>query len=557
MMHRIAAVLVTASVVCVTVNAADAAGLPAIKASDRNAVPACVTPGRLISFLKARNPGLDPRFDSVPVAYMRYGEELNLRWDYAFFQMMLETGNLAFRRGNGKPGDVKPTQNNFAGLGATGGGEPGESFASVDAGVKAHLQHVLMYSGAHVDNPVAERTRKVQEWGVLTSWQQGFSNPITYADLAKKWAPGSRGYVSDIQSISDAFFTEFCNRPDPAPALVQEARTGIGAASATKVAAAAPLPPKYELKQPITDASALSFQAEVKVEPSKPAPAVALAPTTTTVAAEAAPATAEAVPAAADPVATAAQPGEPDKPTGADLVRQAMERGKAEGATLSGLGAGAIARPPLELPSEGTSSNPLTKLLAFLSPSTAATTSPAPAQEAVQPEAKVEVAVVQKPAFEALPQVPEKAPQKSQEASARSVEILNKDTSVAAKTGDGKPVEKSETAKAEKPAASVQLAAAGPGAKSATVQKAPAKSAEKQPSKCRVFTASYGGQKSIIIKAPDDAFVNYTVLDVNEGTEEREAAAYIAAYAKGGQRVGEFASQATALDKAFELCPEG
>jgi len=49
----------------------------------------------------------------------------------------------------------------------------------------------------------------------------------------------------------------------------------------------------------------------------------------------------------------------------------------------------------------------------------------------------------------------------------------------------------------------------------------------------------------------------YTVLDVNEGTEAREAEAYIAAYAPGGKQVGEFKSQASALDKAFELCPEG
>jgi hypothetical protein len=33
--------------------------------------------------------------------------------------------------------------------------------------------------------------------------------------------------------------------------------------------------------------------------------------------------------------------------------------------------------------------------------------------------------------------------------------------------------------------------------------------------------------------------------------------AYIAAYAKGGESVGAFSNQTKALDKAFELCPEG
>jgi hypothetical protein len=75
--------------------------------------------------------------------------------------------------------------------------------------------------------------------------------------------------------------------------------------------------------------------------------------------------------------------------------------------------------------------------------------------------------------------------------------------------------------------------------------------------KCRVWTASYGGQKSIIIRSVSDQVVNFTVLDVNVGSEKREAEAFIAAYAKNGRIAGEYANQAQALDKAFELCPEG
>ena len=177
-----------------------------------------------MALLGERNPKLDPRFSSIATAYMRHGEELGLRWDYAFFQMILETGSLAYKRGNGQPGDVKPNQNNFAGLGATGGGAPGETFKSIDDGVKAHLQHLQMYTGERVENAVAERTRKVQEWGVLTSWQKGFKRPITYADVAGKWAPGSRGYVNDMKSISESFYDELCQKADPKPELVQEAR---------------------------------------------------------------------------------------------------------------------------------------------------------------------------------------------------------------------------------------------------------------------------------------------------------------------------------------------
>ena len=75
--------------------------------------------------------------------------------------------------------------------------------------------------------------------------------------------------------------------------------------------------------------------------------------------------------------------------------------------------------------------------------------------------------------------------------------------------------------------------------------------------KCKVWTASYGGQRAIIIKAVTDGTTNYTVLDVNDPTEGREVDAYISAYAKGGEKLEAFPTQAKALDKAFELCPEG
>ena len=116
------------------------------------------------------------------------------------------------------------------------------------------------------------------------------------------------------------------------------------------------------------------------------------------------------------------------------------------------------------------------------------------------------------------------------------------------------PKAEAEATKLERPAfVTASAAAALAQLKPATAPSASAPSNMK----CRVWTASYGGQKTIIIKAVADQHINYTVLDVNEGAERREAEAYIAAYAKGGQQVGEFASQTQALDKAFDLCPEG
>ena len=77
-----------------------------------------------------------------------------MRWDYAFFQMAVETNFLTYRKGNGRWGDVNPKQNNFAGLGTTGGGVPGDSYPDVDTGVLAQIQHLVVYSGERIDDPV-------------------------------------------------------------------------------------------------------------------------------------------------------------------------------------------------------------------------------------------------------------------------------------------------------------------------------------------------------------------------------------------------------------------
>ena len=226
--------LLAAAVAAVSSLPAAAAELPAIKISDKNRVPNCATPGRLMAYLQTRNGAMDGRFDAIATEYMRHGEQLRLRWDYAFFQMLVETGNLTFT------GDVRPAQNNFAGLGATGKGEPGERFESVSKGVRAHLEHVLMYSGEPIAEPVAERTRKVQEWGILASWQKSIKGPMTYAHLTRKWSPGDRGYARDIAAIADKFFQTTCKQADPRPELVAEARKGLAVSVDTAAAIAPP-----------------------------------------------------------------------------------------------------------------------------------------------------------------------------------------------------------------------------------------------------------------------------------------------------------------------------
>jgi Mannosyl-glycoprotein endo-beta-N-acetylglucosaminidase len=385
----------------IAASVAQAAGLPAVKASDKNQVPACATPGRMMAYLKDRNPSLDTRFNTIAADYMQVGASLRVRWDYAFFQMVVDTGGLSFKN-DGRSGDVRPEQNNFAGLGAVGNGARGESFPDVTTGVTAHLQHLLIYAGEKVPNAVAERTRKVQEWGVLNSWQKGIKSPITFTELARKWAPGAGDYGSTIESAAKRFYDDHCNKPDPAPELVATA-------------------------------------AEPKA------------------------------------AKTAVAQEQPEKVSGAELARKSIAAARADSTAgkRTGLGATNLAKaaePDLETPKAAATATPALTIL-----------------NAPKPDAQ------------------------------------------------------------DKPAA-VQQASAGALAKPA----APIAGA-----KCRVYQASYGGQRAIIIRSKSEGYVNYTVLDVNEGAEKREADAYIQAYAKGGEAVGEFGNQVQALDKAFDLCPEG
>ena len=63
-----------------------------------------------------------------------------IKAEVAFCQAMKETNFLRFG------GDVKITQHNFAGLGATGGGAQGTSFDKVQTGIRAQIQHLKAYA---------------------------------------------------------------------------------------------------------------------------------------------------------------------------------------------------------------------------------------------------------------------------------------------------------------------------------------------------------------------------------------------------------------------------
>ena len=210
----IRSLLTGASVLMISASGALAAKTPNILVSSTNQVPACVTPERLMEFVGWRNKKVAPTFNDAATYYQVHGNNLGIRWDYAFYQMLVETNYLKFRAPNGRMGDVRAHQNNFAGLGATGGGVPGETFKTVSDGVLAHLQHIQMYSGNRVANPIATRTRNIQDWDVILPWAQAFGREVNFTDLTTKWSPHDRGYSNDIEYTARKFRGRYCGGPN-------------------------------------------------------------------------------------------------------------------------------------------------------------------------------------------------------------------------------------------------------------------------------------------------------------------------------------------------------
>jgi hypothetical protein len=200
-----------------------AASLPPIIASADNPVPKCVQPDALMDFVQRvnmhrRTPReIAPRFTHIASLYQNIGHCVSrppdkcvgVRWDYAFFQMLIETNYLTFRRPGGGKAGVPASDNNFAGLGATVPGRPGEHFNDMSIGVLAHLQHVLMYSTTPVPHPVAKRTQLVQN--DVQAIMRRLHRPVTFADLAREWTGVDQsGYARDMRSLAAKFQRLYC-----------------------------------------------------------------------------------------------------------------------------------------------------------------------------------------------------------------------------------------------------------------------------------------------------------------------------------------------------------
>lgn len=258
--------LAGATVLMISAGGALAAKTPEIRVSSTNQVPSCVTPERLMEFVGWRNKRVAPKFGDVATYYQLHGTNLGLRWDYAFYQMLVETNYLKFRTPSGRWGSVKPKQNNFAGLGASGGGRSGESFRTVSDGVLAHLQHVQMYSGHRVTNPVAKRTRNIQDWNLILPWAQAMGREVTFTDLTTKWSPSDRGYSNDIEYTARKFRERYCGSPDQIIAKAPSAPQVTAKVEAPVVKESAPVADKTAFTASIASKAGTDIKAVAKAE---------------------------------------------------------------------------------------------------------------------------------------------------------------------------------------------------------------------------------------------------------------------------------------------------
>ncbi|MFC0271905.1 N-acetylmuramoyl-L-alanine amidase [Metabacillus herbersteinensis] len=143
-----------------------------------------LSPEQMNQYIKQMNPNA-PELANY---YLTFGEYYGIRGDIAFVQAIHETDFFRFT------GVVKPNQNNYCGLGATGSNNPGASFKTPREGVLAHIQHLFAYASTKPlpnEYPLVDPRFNLVKRGAATSW-------IT---LNGKWAVPGTNYGQSIVAL--------------------------------------------------------------------------------------------------------------------------------------------------------------------------------------------------------------------------------------------------------------------------------------------------------------------------------------------------------------------
>lgn len=146
------------------------------------------TAKQMATFLLSKNSNPKISCSALELAelFIKEGEIEGVRGDFAFAQAIKETGYFKYG------GDVVPEQNNYSGIGTTGGGVKGAYFSTPQLGVQAQIQHLKAYASKQplVQKQVDPRFHLVSR-GVAP----------TLEGLNGKWAVPGKGYGEDIYAI--------------------------------------------------------------------------------------------------------------------------------------------------------------------------------------------------------------------------------------------------------------------------------------------------------------------------------------------------------------------
>ncbi len=133
--------------------------------------------------------------------YLEECETEGVKAEVAFAQAMKETNFLKYG------GDVDISQYNFAGIGATGNGNSGNSFSSVRIGIRAQVQHLKAYatSDSLVNEQVDPRYQYVNKGSApYVQWLGKYENPsgIGWATAINYGYSIVNDYISVLLSAS-------------------------------------------------------------------------------------------------------------------------------------------------------------------------------------------------------------------------------------------------------------------------------------------------------------------------------------------------------------------
>ena len=161
----------------------------------------------MTAFVQKNNPAFNRE---IAVQFAKQGSQYGIRGDVALCQAILETGWFKYTGSA-----VTPEQNNFCGMGVTSPGVKGNSFGSVELGVKAHIQHLYAYSCtdalALIDNGFYE---------VLVDPRYHFvsrGSAPNWTDLNGKWAVPGTNYGEDILKIYNDLVKFAAGYKEPEP----------------------------------------------------------------------------------------------------------------------------------------------------------------------------------------------------------------------------------------------------------------------------------------------------------------------------------------------------